>query len=37
VNINQEFYVRAVETILEAVKIFDKNLPLLEKQRIAMN
>jgi len=37
VNINQEFYVRAVETILEAVKIFDKNLPLLEKQKIAMN
>lgn len=26
VNINQEFYVRAVETILEAVKIFDKEL-----------
>ncbi|HEX8638356.1 MAG TPA: M20/M25/M40 family metallo-hydrolase, partial [Pyrinomonadaceae bacterium] len=26
VNINQEFYVRAVETILEAVKSFDKNL-----------
>lgn len=25
-NINQEFYVRAVETILEAVKTFDKNL-----------
>lgn len=25
-NINQEFYVRAVETILEAVKSFDKNL-----------
>lgn len=25
-NINQEFYVRAVETILEAVKEFDKNL-----------
>ena len=28
VNINQEFYVRAVETILEAVKSFDKNLSL---------
>ena len=26
VNINQEFYVRAVETILEAVKGFDKDL-----------
>lgn len=26
VNINQEFYVRAVETILEAVKSFDKDL-----------
>jgi Zn-dependent M28 family amino/carboxypeptidase len=26
-NINQEFYVRAVETILEAVKSFDKSLP----------
>ncbi len=26
VNINQEFYVRAVETILEAVKSFDKEL-----------
>ncbi len=25
-NINQEFYVHAVETILEAVKIFDKSL-----------
>ncbi len=30
-NINQEFYVRAVETILEAVRNFDKNLPLIEK------
>ena len=36
VNINQEFYVRAVETILEAVKTFDKNLPLIEKQKIAV-
>lgn len=26
ININQEFYVRAVETILEAVKSFDKEL-----------
>jgi hypothetical protein len=36
VNINQEFYVRAVETILEALKTFDKNLPLIEKQKIAV-
>ncbi len=35
-NINQEFYVRAVETILETVKTFDKNLPLIEKQKIAV-
>jgi Zn-dependent M28 family amino/carboxypeptidase len=34
-NINQEFYVRAVETILEAVKTFDKNLPPIEKQKTA--
>jgi Zn-dependent M28 family amino/carboxypeptidase len=31
-NINQEFYIRAVETILSAVKAFDKNLPSIEKQ-----
>ncbi len=31
VNINKEFYVRAVETILDAVKTFDKNLPSIEK------
>lgn len=37
VNINQEFYVRAVETILETVKTFDKSLPLLEKQKITVN
>ncbi|MEJ7861182.1 MAG: M28 family peptidase, partial [Pyrinomonadaceae bacterium] len=37
VNINQEFYVRAVETILETVKIFDKNLPLIEKQKVNVN
>ncbi len=30
-NINKEFYVRAVETILETVKTFDKNLPSIEK------
>jgi Zn-dependent M28 family amino/carboxypeptidase len=30
-NINQKFYVRAVETILETVKTFDKDLPSLEK------
>lgn len=28
VNINQQFYIRAVETILEAVKIFDKIQPM---------
>jgi Zn-dependent M28 family amino/carboxypeptidase len=32
-NINQGFYIRAVETILEAVKTFDKNLSLIEKQK----
>ncbi len=36
-NINREFYVRAVETILETVKTFDKDLPLIEKQKIAVN
>ena len=30
-NINKEFYVRAVETILESVQSFDKNLPSIEK------
>jgi Zn-dependent M28 family amino/carboxypeptidase len=35
-NINKEFYIRAVETILEAVLAFDKNLPLIEKQKIAV-
>jgi Zn-dependent M28 family amino/carboxypeptidase len=36
VNINQEFYVRAVETILEAIKSFDKNLSAIEKQKVAV-
>jgi hypothetical protein len=36
VNINLEFYVHTVETILEAVKTFDKNLPMIEKQKIAV-
>ena len=35
VNINQTFYVHAVETILEAVKKFDANLAQIEKQRKA--
>jgi Zn-dependent M28 family amino/carboxypeptidase len=35
-NINKEFYVRAVETILETVKTFDKNLPQIEKQKVAV-
>jgi Zn-dependent M28 family amino/carboxypeptidase len=33
VKINQNFYVRAVETVLEAVKAFDQNLLEIEKQR----
>ncbi len=36
VNINQEFYIRAVETILETVKTFDKDLPPNEKQKNAV-
>lgn len=32
-NINQTFYVHAVETILQAVKKFDANLAQIEKQR----
>ena len=32
VNINQTFYVHAVETILEAIKAFDKNLQQIQKQ-----
>lgn len=35
-NINQEFYVRAVETILAAVKSFDANLTEIEKQKAAL-
>ena len=33
VNINQAFYVRAVETILAVVKAFDANLTQIEKQK----
>ena len=33
-NINQAFYVRAAETVLTAVKTFDKNLKQIEIQRI---
>jgi Zn-dependent M28 family amino/carboxypeptidase len=32
-NINPAFYVHAVETILDALKSFDKNLPEIEKQK----
>jgi Zn-dependent M28 family amino/carboxypeptidase len=32
-NINREFYVRAVETVLAAVKEFDANLAEIEKQK----
>lgn len=35
-NINQVFYVHAVETILEAVKAFDANLSLIQQQKAAM-
>jgi Zn-dependent M28 family amino/carboxypeptidase len=34
-NINQTFYVRAVETILEALKKFDAGLAQIEKQKAA--
>jgi Zn-dependent M28 family amino/carboxypeptidase len=36
VNINQAFYVRAVETILAAVKAFDANLSQIEKQKAGL-
>jgi Zn-dependent M28 family amino/carboxypeptidase len=35
-NINQEFYIRAVETILEAVKTLDKDLLPIEKNKLAV-
>jgi Zn-dependent M28 family amino/carboxypeptidase len=35
-NINQAFYVRAVETILAAVKALDVNLTKIEKQKSAL-
>ena len=35
-NINQEFYVRAVETILAAVKAFDANLSQTERQKASL-
>lgn len=34
-NINPTFYVHAVETILDALKSFDSNLPDIEKQKLA--
>jgi Zn-dependent M28 family amino/carboxypeptidase len=35
-NINQTFYVHAVETILEAIKKFDANLAQIEKQKTTL-